>query len=539
MIPATLKLQSCVYKCWEKAIVRWHMLQYLVSFAVSVVASSGLTWVVRSLSRRYGLVRAPESSRHIHRIPIPRLGGLAVFGTFVSLYLIYAFASGHGWAHAPIHGEVPRILLLSTGLFLVGLADDLFGLAPWTKLLIEVVGAFGLYFSGIRFDFSLTHSGGAWTAAIGLGLTVFWVVLICNAINLIDGLDGLAAGAALFSMVTIFTLALGGRPGIATATTILAGSLFGFLIFNFNPASIFLGDSGSLFLGFMLSAFVLAESQKQATTLGSLIVPLVSFALPLTDVSVSLLRRFLSGHSIFGADREHIHHKLLELGLTQRQVVWVLYSVSALCAVLSLFLMTPSSIVFIPVVAIMLLTVFFGLRKLRYAEFDEFQRVGKRIVLQKRVFARNIAVRKAAATLETTRDLRSIPLVLESCLADDFDGLEIVLDDGFACNESLPLSWEGNVFRMHWSLSREKLVLALDLCAPNGRSIGQISLFQSAESPLLIDMDLLRTELRQSLAQALYHSVTGAHLAPVRLPALVERRQKPVAAGYFDRDLSN
>lgn len=514
------------------------MTQYFVSFLASVAVAAGLTWCVRNLACRYGLAKPPDSDRHIHATPIPRLGGLAVFVAFLSLFMAYLWAVKHGWGIAPFNGDVIRIVALSAAFFLVGLADDLITVAPWVKILVEVAGAVGLYFSGIHFGFCSTHLGNPWANAVCLGLTVSWVVLICNAINLIDGLDGLAAGAALFSMVTIFTLALGTRPGVATATAILAGSLFGFLIFNFNPASIFLGDSGSLFVGFALSAFVLAESQKSATRFDSIIIPLLSFALPLTDVALSLLRRFLSGHSIFGADREHIHHKLLELGLTQRQVVWVLYGISALCAVLSLFLLSPSVLVFIPVGATMLLLVFFGLRKLKYPEFGEFQRVGQRLVLQKKVFARNIALRKACAGLQNAHDAATIAIILEHCLGRDFDGFEIVLDAAFEPEQMLEQSDDGRSIRVHWKSSEERLVLTLDLCTTNRRPMGRLSLFQGTGSFLLIDAELLKGEFRDSLERAVQNTIDRRILTPIPLSAMLASREVSVPAGYFENELS-
>jgi len=518
----------------REQIVVLDMLQYFVSFLASIIVAACLTWCVRNLAGRFGLAKPPDSSRHIHSTPIPRLGGVAVFLAFLLILGGYFLTAKHGWSIGASNGDIRRIVMLAAAFFLVGLADDLVTVKPLFKLLVEIAGAVGLYFCGIHFGFCSAHAG-LWAEALCLSLTVFWVVLVCNAINLIDGLDGLAAGAALFSMVTIFTLAVGTRPGVATATTILAGSLFGFLIFNFNPASIFLGDSGSLFVGFILSALVLAESQRQTSTLDSIVVPVVSFALPLTDVLLSLLRRFLSGHSIFGADREHIHHKLLELGLTQRQVVWVLYGISALCAVLSLFLLSPSALVFIPVVAILFMLVFFGLRKLKYPEFREFHRVGRRLVLQKKVFARNIALRKAATGLQTTRDAAGIAGLLEDCLADDFDGFEIVLDDRFAPNEALDGPDDGRCIRVHWNTSRERLVLTLDLCTFRRRPLGKLSLFQSTGSFMLIDTELLKGAFRHALEGALQNAI-----APKRKPvpfSVLQEREAPAIAGYFENEV--
>lgn len=513
------------------------MVQYFASFLTSVAVSAGITWIVRWLASRYGLLKAPDSARHIHSIPVPRLGGVAVFLTFQLLFLLYWATSKYGWTAGPRDGDVVRIVLLATAFFLVGVIDDLVSVSPRLKLLVEIAGAAALYFAGIHFGLCSSHFAGWWSPAICLVLTVLWVVLICNAINLIDGLDGLAAGAALFSMVTIFTLALGSRPGVAAATSILAGSVFGFLIFNFNPASIFLGDSGSLFIGFLLSAFVLAESQKRASTLDSLLVPVIAFALPLTDVGLSLLRRFLSGHSIFGADREHIHHKLLELGLSQRQVVWVLYGISALCAVLSLFLLSPSIYVLIPVGSIMLLLIFFGLRKLRYHEFGEFQRLGQRVVLQKKILARNIALRKAAAGLQNASSAATITALLEGCLAGDFDGFEIVLDNRFAPVEILDGPGNGRSINIHWKASEERLVITLDLSTSSRRPLGRLSLYQGTATRMLIDTELLKGGFRSSLERALQNAMSRPIHTRIPVALVVDGHQARVPAAVVESEM--
>ncbi len=484
------------------------------------------------------MVRAPESQRHIHTGSIPRLGGVAVFFTFTLLLCGYAFLAEKGWAVANGSSQLLRIVALGAGLFAIGLIDDLIGLRAWPKLIAQVAGAVGLYSCGIRFNFCGTHAAGSYTWLLCLALTVTWVVLICNAINLIDGLDGLAAGAALFSMVTIFTLALGNRPDIALATAVLGGSLFGFLILNFNPASIFLGDAGSLFVGFILSAFVLAESQKQATTLDNILVPAVAFALPLTDVGLSILRRFLSGRSLFGADREHIHHKLLELGLTQRQVVWVLYGISAMCAVLSLFLLKPYEVALIPVGATMLMVLFFGLRKLNYHEFGEFERVGKRLSRQREVCARNIAIRKAAFAIRKATDSHEIAQLLQACLAEDFDGFKIVVSDKFGRPSPLPAPWHDRSLGVTWNESRDKIVYMLDLTTGVNQEIGTLSLFQSGNCDLLIDHELIKGDLRRAVAFALHRTVGIPRPVPV-LPmnAADQPPLNPGLARYIEREV--
>jgi UDP-GlcNAc:undecaprenyl-phosphate/decaprenyl-phosphate GlcNAc-1-phosphate transferase len=480
------------------------LMAVLVAFLGSgIIVATLLTWLVRHVANRYGLSFAPSSSRHLHSSPIPRLGGVAIFFTFLVLYAIYRFAGSRDWLPQPLNSDVLKVIVPATGLFLVGLFDDLRGLTAKVKLLAQIAGGCCLFYSGLHFiSFNWHGAPAVVNSGISLLATVFWVVLVCNAINLIDGLDGLASGAALFSMATIFTVALAqGRSGVAVATLVLGGAILGFLIFNFNPASIFLGDCGSLFVGFMLSGFVLAEAQRQQTITDSIAIPLISLAVPLTDTALSVLRRFLSGHSLFGADKEHIHHKLLELGMTQHQVVWILYGASAACAVLSLSLLHPSHLMVVPVAGIFLLLVFFGVRKLGYHELAEFQRVWKRVAQQKRVFARDIAMRKATAELPKLHNFDRVLQVLENCLRQDFDGFELALDaasfgDGpRPCNAIIQRAWRNGY--------QEKMVLTLELSTPRHGLVGRISCHRQMGSGWLVDTDLLVGSLQNALGVAI------------------------------------
>src|SRR5208337_4776836 len=214
--------------------------------------------------------------------------------------------------------------------FLLGLYDDLRGVSPAGKFLVQAFAATLLFFGGYgvhRLD--LVSTGQALQTFIGLPLTIFWVLLITNAFNLIDGLDGLAAGSALFSTVVILILSLlAPNPVVSFLAISLAGVILGFLRFNFHPASIFLGDSGSLFIGFLISALAIVASQK-APIIVAVSIPLVSLGLPILDVVLAVARRFLGGKPIFRGDRDHIHHKLLKRGLSQREAVLLLYAVTA------------------------------------------------------------------------------------------------------------------------------------------------------------------------------------------------------------------
>lgn len=485
------------------------MYSYAIVLLVSIGVSVVLTKVVRNIANRYGWARGPIRGRHIHSIPIPRLGGVAVFLTFIGVCALYSLVAPRSLLRSP---DLPRLLRMvapGLGVFAIGLLDDFRSIRPKTKLYVQIAAGICLYFMGFEFAFLHNATSSYWlNTAIGLSVTAFWVVLVCNAINLIDGLDGLAAGAALFSMVTIFTVALvDGNSGVGFATVVLGGSLLGFLSFNFNPASIFLGDSGSLFVGFVMSGLVLAESTNRPTLVRSIAMPMIALALPLVDTCLSVVRRFLSGHALFVADREHIHHKLLDVGLTQRQVVMVLYGVSAICVVLSLFLIQHSDTLLIPIVGILLIALFFGLRRLGYREFGEFSRVWKRAWQQKQVFARNIALRKAAAELQGTDRQATVLSLLESCLYHDFDGFKIVLDGELLAEEGVEQLWTTPAESFWRNGYDEKVVFVLELSTSRHGLIGRISLHRGVGRGWLVDTDLLATELRGSLSKAIENCV--------------------------------
>src|SRR5581483_11005263 len=292
-----------------------------------------------------GWVSAPAHERHLHRTPLPRLGGVAIYAAFVlSIGVGILINQRFGSLASPVTiRTLFTILVPATLIFCLGVYDDLKSVGPWTKFAVQAVAALLLFAGGLRILdlpvlFGTRHFG--W--AVGLPLTIFWVIGITNAFNLIDGLDGLAAGSGLFSTIVVFVVATFSQSSVVSLLTIaLAGAILGFLRFNFNPATIFLGDSGSLFIGFMLSALALEGAQKAPTVI-AVAIPVVSFGLPILETLLSVLRRLIAGRPVFTADREHIHHKLLERGLSHRQVVVVLYAVSALFALLSLFLLWPT-----------------------------------------------------------------------------------------------------------------------------------------------------------------------------------------------------
>lgn len=481
------------------------MNSYFLVFAASLVVSIALTWIVRELSRRFGILPEPDSRHHIHRQPIPRLGGVAIFLTFCSFLLLLHLGSQFGLLPSPAGRDPLKIIVPAFLLFATGLIDDLKVLRARTKLLVQICGALWLCWSGLCFpEFDLHIAGIPLGHILSLGMTVCWVVWVCNGINFIDGLDGLAAGTSLLLTVPIFVVALlTGRVVVAMAATALAGGVFGFLVFNFNPATIFLGDSGSLFLGFVLSGLVLAEARNDGANLRSLVIPLIAFALPLADTALSVLRRTLSGHPLFGPDRKHIHHKLLDLGLSHRQAVGILYGVSACSVGLSLLFLSPrfgrGSVV---AGGVSLLTAFLGIQRLGYHEFQELSRIGKGLLRHKRAFAFNANVRKTAARLGTVRNPMQLTELLETCLRPGFCGFELTLSSRFSRTKLRGIPKNGTIRRFWGSTNLQTARLSIDLGTRSG-FIGGLCVYSNCNSPVLVDVDVVARELGGALSLAM------------------------------------
>jgi UDP-GlcNAc:undecaprenyl-phosphate/decaprenyl-phosphate GlcNAc-1-phosphate transferase len=303
-----------------------------VSFLLSLV----LTPVVRNLFRRWEVVDHPDASLKVHKEPVPRVGGIAIALSYVTSFGLLLLVGLNGGTFVQGGFSVAVRLLPAVALiFGVGLFDDLFGLKPWQKFIGQILAASVTYLAGIHVDAFGGYYFSSWWS---FPATVFWLVLCTNAVNLIDGLDGLAAGVGLFAAVTMSLAALlQDNFTLASATVPLAGCLLGFLRYNFSPATIFLGDSGSLLVGFLLGCYGILWSQKSATILG-MAAPLLALSIPLLDTVLAIARRFLRREPIFSGDRRHIHHRLLDRGLSPREVALVLYAVCGVGAISSLLI---------------------------------------------------------------------------------------------------------------------------------------------------------------------------------------------------------
>jgi len=352
----------------------------LQSFGFTLI----LTPIIRDIFRSYRVVDQPDQNRKVHLHPIPRVGGIAIAMAYALAFFLNLPKDGQ-----PLSRELsllPNLLPAALVVFATGLIDDFIGLKPWQKL-IGQIGAAGLAcWSGV----SLASVGGSpISAGWAVPLTIGWLLVCTNAFNLVDGLDGLAAGVGFFATLTVFVAALlHGNSPLAFAALPLAGCLLGFLCFNFNPATVFLGDGGSLLIGFLLGCFGVIWSQKTLTLLG-LTAPLMAMSIPLIDVLLCIVRRWLRHQPIFSADRGHIHHKLLDRGLTTRQTVLLLYG---LCGVGAMFSIAQSFVnnlgLAAVVVAAFVTVTWMGVHYLSYAEFmlaGRLLRVGE---LQRSVSAR-------------------------------------------------------------------------------------------------------------------------------------------------------
>lgn len=302
----------------------------LISSAVALVA----TPLIRDWAIRRGIVDEP-GGRRVHARVTPRLGGVAIMlGFFSPLALVLSLETevAKGFLAAPQH--VVGLLLGAVIVGAVGAIDDLRSVGPWPKLAAQAAAACIAFAFGYRIEaVDIPWVGTLELGLLSLPITVCWFLGVINALNLIDGLDGLAAGIAFFAATSNGVIAhFNGASVVALLSAALAGSLLGFLRYNFSPASIFMGDSGSMFLGFVLAATALVGATAKSSTAVAILAPLVALGVPIFDTMLAMIRRTLARQSMFAADRGHIHHTLLDLGLTHRRAVLFLYgSTVALC----------------------------------------------------------------------------------------------------------------------------------------------------------------------------------------------------------------
>ena len=308
-------------------------IKILLAFAVSLLVAHVMTPPVKRFAEKVGAIDVPKDNRRVHDHPIPRMGGLAIFIGFV-LSLIF---------FVPMSTKVLGLLVGSVIIAVMGGVDDIVSLNPWVKLAGQIVAALVAIRCGLVFDVISNPNIFAEETYIEIGwlsipLTMLWIVGCTNAVNLIDGLDGLAVGVSAISSLTMLIVSLFvSEPVVSIILAALTGACLGFMPYNLNPAKIFMGDVGSQLLGFVLSTASIMGLFKLHAII-TFFVPLLALALPLADTIFAFFRRILHGQSPFKADKGHFHHRLLAMGLNQKQVVAVLYGISAVLGLLAVLM---------------------------------------------------------------------------------------------------------------------------------------------------------------------------------------------------------
>lgn len=337
------------------------MPNYIWAFLIALFVALIATPAVIVLAAKTGAMDAPDA-RKVHKGPMPRIGGLAIYcGFMAAIMAMLNFAD----LTQEIANGVIGLLLGGTLIVIIGLIDDYKNLPAKVKLLGQILAACVVVYFDVRIDVITDPFGDyLYLEYLAVPATVFWIVGLTNTVNLIDGLDGLAAGVSTIASITIMLVALQEDVMIvALFTAALAGAALGFLRYNFNPAKIFMGDTGSMFLGFVLAGISVIGAVKCTATI-ALIVPILALGLPIMDTTFAIIRRYRGGVPIFKPDKGHLHHRLLDLGFSQRQAVLLMYVISALLGLSAVALNEVSGGMSIVIVVCVLLVVFLGARKL-------------------------------------------------------------------------------------------------------------------------------------------------------------------------------
>jgi UDP-GlcNAc:undecaprenyl-phosphate GlcNAc-1-phosphate transferase len=510
---------------------------YLAIFLIATFASLIFTPLIRRVCQRFKLLDIPGDGRRVHNLAVPRLGGVAIFISFMLALSTLPFVDNLLTQDLRQHTSDVFVLIIPATLVLfLGIYDDLKGTNATVKFVtLGLIATLFFVLGGRMEGLSIPFVGSVQLPLmLSFFLTILWLVGIANAFNLIDGIDGLAAGAALFSSLVILVFSFAqGRPFMIVVSLVLCGALAGFLRYNFNPASIFLGDSGALFVGFTLAALSVLGAQK-ATTAVAVVIPVFAFGLPVVDTGITMLRRLISRRPVFEGDNEHIHHMLMARGFSQRQAALVLYAVCAGFGLLAmLFVNTGTGMTGLILFVLSVVTVI-AVGHLRYHEMDELRAGVKRTVGERRIRVANIIrVRRTARALSRASNVlvlfESIRQMLEF---GEFTCVNALIGrQGNAENNERALSSSGQKHpgqtaelragRIFWSWQQpgfdaEEVVNSTRFWCLSLRlgdelsDLGWINFYRSfADEPLLLDTNYLVGLFRSELAEATVRILTS------------------------------
>lgn len=336
-----------------------------IAFITALIISYILTPFAKRLACKLGAIDVPGDNRRVHKEPIPSLGGVAIYLSFIITVIMSTVFS----KNISLNSEFKGILLGVTLIAVIGIIDDIKQISAGYKLAVQVLAALIAVYSGvtinfIKFPLVSTENGLLFLKAFKIPATIFWIIGITNTVNLIDGLDGLAAGVSTIASLSLATVSYNvGQYNIAILLVILAGASLGFLPYNFNPAQIFMGDTGSLVIGYLLATISVEGVIKSAATI-AVAVPVLALGVPIFDTAFAIVRRLMNKKPIMEADKGHLHHRLLDHGLSQKQTVLILYVVSLVLGISSVFISDIAKPSAYLVVGIILILVLYGAHRI-------------------------------------------------------------------------------------------------------------------------------------------------------------------------------
>lgn len=338
-------------------------LKVVLALGLAFVLAFASTPIVKTFAEKVGAIDVPKDARRVHDHPIPRMGGMAIFLGFLLAVVLFA----------DIDHQMQGILIGCVIIVASGAIDDIVPLKWWVKLLAEIVAAVVAVAHGVVIEVLMNPNIFSDNTALFLGflsipITIFWIVGITNSVNLIDGLDGLACGVSSISSLTMLAVALLlGEGNIAIVLAALVGACLGFIPYNLNPAKIFMGDTGALLLGYTLSTVSVIAMFKFYAII-TFVVPILALALPLFDTLFAIIRRLLKGQNPMKPDRGHLHHRLIDLGLSQKQAVAVLYCLSAMLGLTAVVINTNGTLRVLLLVVELLIAIAIGIFVIRTIE---------------------------------------------------------------------------------------------------------------------------------------------------------------------------
>ena len=496
------------------------MVTYAVAFLVALMVGAVLTLLVRNQATQLGWFDQARSTRKVHVRPVPRLGGIAiVVAFFAPITALLVVDSGVGRQFLANRDLVLSLFLGGGTIALLGIFDDFRGSGARLKFTVQFAVALAMYGVGLRVDY-ITWPGSPQIhlGMLSLPFTLLWIVGVVNAVNLIDGLDGLAGGVAFFAAGTNLVLAVArGDVLMALCMAALAGAVLGFLVFNFNPATIFMGDTGSMFLGFVLAIVSIKTSTKSGTAV-AMVVPIIALGLPITDTLLAMSRRAYLGRRMFDADKDHIHHRMMSrLNLSHRDAVLALYALSILFGATALGLSWANSeqsallLLAISVVVVVLV------RKLGYLDPKGAQAAN---ATRKRNLQLRQVVRRIVDAVESSGSVTEIWNALRPMAADlHASRLEFWFH--------LPAGDSGEREGLHYDLERPEgsahpVELSVDLGTPDGQTIGVIhATWRDGRLEVDRDDELALEQVAQAVSTTILRIsippvVEGAKVLPLR-----------------------